>query len=300
MKFSYRTSRAFTLIELLVVIAIIAILAAILFPVFAQAKAAAKNIACLSNTKQIGLGFIMYANDFEDTLPVFTKNADNTDGAGSLALKHTFVGMVNPYIKSGVNENTGEIKDIWACPVTKPQMPGDLGPIKNTYGYNVWGLGGYSAGCFRANNPVVAGCTDRTTAKWAEFASTNYNRGANLTELKSGAETLLLVDGDQLVRPPQYAIAFGTTAGEFIGVFGSHKSSNGDKLSSTTIAATRSDKGIREKLFVGEQSNVAYADGHSKAVNNRSLWHTDYKSANGQWRGAATNNKGWSRDWPEN
>src|SRR5690348_14947110 len=58
--------RGFTLIELLVVIAIIAILAAILFPVFAQAKAAAKGSADLSNTKQMGLANIMYATDHDD------------------------------------------------------------------------------------------------------------------------------------------------------------------------------------------------------------------------------------------
>ena len=61
--------KAFTLIELLVVIAIIAILAAILFPVFAQAKAAAKASSCLSNTKQLGLALVQYANDFDDTNP---------------------------------------------------------------------------------------------------------------------------------------------------------------------------------------------------------------------------------------
>jgi prepilin-type N-terminal cleavage/methylation domain-containing protein len=55
--------KAFTLIELLVVIAIIAILAAILFPVFAQAKAAAKKTNDLSNQKQLGLGMLMYAGD---------------------------------------------------------------------------------------------------------------------------------------------------------------------------------------------------------------------------------------------
>ncbi len=59
----------FTLIELLVVIAIIAILAAILFPVFAQAREAARKTACLSNTKQIGLAATMYAQDYDEVLP---------------------------------------------------------------------------------------------------------------------------------------------------------------------------------------------------------------------------------------
>jgi len=83
--------RAFTLIELLVVIAIIAILASILFPVFAQAKAAAKNTSDLSNLKQLGLANLMYANDYDDTLS-FGLNA---------GWDASWAGNVQPYVKTG-------------------------------------------------------------------------------------------------------------------------------------------------------------------------------------------------------
>lgn len=76
-------NRAFTLIELLVVIAIIAILAAILFPVFAQAKEAAKKSVAISNQKQIGLAFMLYSNDHDDVLPAMTwADSFNNTGQG--------------------------------------------------------------------------------------------------------------------------------------------------------------------------------------------------------------------------
>ncbi|QYK53605.1 MAG: prepilin-type N-terminal cleavage/methylation domain-containing protein [Fimbriimonadaceae bacterium] len=76
--------RAFTLIELLVVIAIIAILAAILFPVFAQAKMAAKKTSDLSNTKQIGIGLNIYLIDYDDTFPMANYRNANSSAFGEV------------------------------------------------------------------------------------------------------------------------------------------------------------------------------------------------------------------------
>ena len=67
-----KTHRAFTLIELLVVIAIIAILAAILFPVFARARENARRSSCMSNMKQIGLGLMMYTQDYDEHYPLYS------------------------------------------------------------------------------------------------------------------------------------------------------------------------------------------------------------------------------------
>lgn len=86
--------RAFTLIELLVVIAIIAILAAILFPVFAQAKLAAKKTAALNSAKQIGTGFQVYATDYDDT-------AINVSSGGPNGINRTdFWVVMQPYVKN--------------------------------------------------------------------------------------------------------------------------------------------------------------------------------------------------------
>src|SRR5450759_194666 len=83
MRRSEMRKNGFTLIELLVVIAIIAILAAILFPVFAQARAKARGAACLSNIKQIALGMTMYAQDYDETFPQWKWDQSWNGGIGS-------------------------------------------------------------------------------------------------------------------------------------------------------------------------------------------------------------------------
>ena len=99
--------RGFTLIELLVVIAIIAILAAILFPVFAKAREKARQSSCLSNVKQIGLGIMQYAQDWDEMLPGYTMGGV------------PYYDAISPYIKNS---------QILRCPSNRT--------LDCAYGYN--------------------------------------------------------------------------------------------------------------------------------------------------------------------
>jgi len=116
--------RAFTLIELLVVIAIIAILAAILFPVFAQAKVAAKFTATLSNNKQLNLGWIMYSTDFDDTaIPAIVQGNNYPIYIGSSDFALWSYGLL-PYLKSG--------------PLDQDPLEASIGPVEAGWASSWW------------------------------------------------------------------------------------------------------------------------------------------------------------------
>ncbi|MBS1707189.1 MAG: prepilin-type N-terminal cleavage/methylation domain-containing protein [Armatimonadetes bacterium] len=129
------SKRAFTLIELLVVIAIIAILAAILFPVFAQAKVAAKKAAMISNAKQIGLAQLMYGGDYDDVFaPVAGFTADwNLPSFAVLSfpyMKNAGI-LMDPFTPAKLSDNPFVLNSQWAMPPRRaasdwcPQDPSD-------------------------------------------------------------------------------------------------------------------------------------------------------------------------------
>jgi prepilin-type N-terminal cleavage/methylation domain-containing protein/prepilin-type processing-associated H-X9-DG protein len=173
----------FTLIELLVVIAIIAILAAILFPVFAQAREKARQASCLSNEKQIGLALIMYVQDYDEQFPAGSK-LSYPNGVSNLNYYDAGVGwagQIYPYTK-----NTGIVKcpDDSTAPVNATGGVAALYPVSYVYNRNI------------ALNPADASLN--------AAAST-----VALAEIKGDAGDIIAPDeiGISTTFPPQFSAA---------------------------------------------------------------------------------------------
>lgn len=133
--------RGFTLIELLVVIAIIAILAAILFPVFAQAREKARTTACLSNTKQLGTASAMYMQDWDEQLvPTY-----QYDGPAVCPNLRWWYDMVTPYVKNWGVFQCGSGKGFVTCGKTKVDVNAGTPGVWNSYGTcsNNWCVGSF-------------------------------------------------------------------------------------------------------------------------------------------------------------
>jgi prepilin-type N-terminal cleavage/methylation domain-containing protein len=158
-----RVAAGFTLIELLVVIAIIAILAAILFPVFSQAKAAAKSIACLSNTKEIGLATQIYIGDYDGYYPQSKSTdanpqIDDYDGSLENPDNGSIFAKILPYTGHGTStsEDVMYQQKLYSCPsdpnpfdINCPDVINIGGPHVISYlinAYFVWGLNESSIG----------------------------------------------------------------------------------------------------------------------------------------------------------
>ncbi len=145
-----KANQAFTLIELLVVIAIIAILAAILFPVFARARENARRSSCMSNLKQLGLGMMQYTQDYDEKYPCpgeTSYNGENRNNDGS-AKQASWRQKIYPYVKSTQlfscpsNTHNADIADVGAPGVAGSPVP--QMPVSYMINYNLYvSPGGY-------------------------------------------------------------------------------------------------------------------------------------------------------------
>ena len=262
-------SKAFTLIELLVVIAIIAILAAILFPVFAQAKEAGKKTACLSNVRQIGVGMILYLNDNDDVYPgndQWEPAASNTNASDP---RMPYDMQILPYVKNA---------QIFSCP------DDSAGTRSSAASRTFWDVSYQAKAIIRSyqfvgNIVTVEGQTtyppygvdQNTGLSTYPFPATTSTIGHNQSQVQETASTIALVE------------AFGPTqTGSDSGFVGSGQASafvlcDTWKLAGRVVGSTDPSMllpGVCTSVYHLERtagttahgvgSNYALADGHAK------------------------------------
>lgn len=200
------TNRGFTLIELLVVIAIIAILAAILFPVFATAREKARQSTCASNEKQLSLAMIQYSQDYDEMYPSGAINVPCSTGACSGSGNMTWQGAILPFL--GIKQGTtsagwAKQSSLFQCPDQPQQLPGQVSaPVtyaladNGNAGYRAAQSGLYPSLCTSSGTTIGCGgmygyCT--------QYTGCNTNTGANVSaydtaHIPQPATTLMLVE----------------------------------------------------------------------------------------------------------
>ena len=240
--------KGFTLIELLVVIAIITILAAILFPVFAQAREKARQATCVSNLKQIGLGVMMYTDDYDETYP-----PSYGDWLGD------FSGFVEPYIKSGVLTNAANKngkRTMFQC----PSSPVNLGGTTNNDVY-------------RYKNSIYCGNVDVMPVI---LTNSNYQEGSIKTtgSLTKPADIYLLMDGGNCggyMRANQLGQGGDVNWARYLPGYGD----------ATGVACPDSISMYKKDFNSGRHNgmvNVTFADGHVKSLKPRVIAEESFKA----------------------
>jgi prepilin-type N-terminal cleavage/methylation domain-containing protein/prepilin-type processing-associated H-X9-DG protein len=249
-----RHKRAFTLIELLVVISIIAILAAILFPVFARARENARRASCQSNLKQLGLGLMQYSQDYDEKLPVSNiSNAQcgDTVGAG-------WGSRIFPYVKS---------TQIFVCPSDSGYV--DSGYTRVSYAYNS------AIGSTNAARGISG-----AMAAMNSSALTVLNFEVSHAEMPAGwSEATIANDPNgsysNVGTPAGYGRSFASTAGCNTGTL----FATGTPLGGVTVPTSNSLTTVPPDGRHLAGANYLMADGHVKWFKSSAI-SPGYKAAN--------------------
>jgi len=268
--------KAFTLIELLVVIAIIAILAAILFPVFAQAKEAAKKTQCLSNIKNLSLAVIMYTGDYDDLAPQSSAGPNPPTPAQVTAGDYyiEWSQAVYPYIKNGTSggptTNGGFANyggsGIFACPDFPTQgqfnqygIHADMSPVNDApYGLD------YTA---NGNAPQTPGATTQVPSPSSIFMIAE--KGANGTT--NASTPYVITRGGLWSSNPWVDYGTATIDNCALGGLGAGvacyqgAASGGDQDMSSANEWVWAAGNMFPRYRHASTSNMAFWDGHAKS-----------------------------------
>lgn len=204
--------KAFTLIELLVVIAIISILAAILFPVFARARENARRTSCLSNLKQLGMGVMMYVQDYDETYPNIT----------TLGTSHYWFDKIEPYVKS---------KQVFLCPSARRNS--------ETLTSGHYGANAIMLPTAKVQEGDWGGRAIRVGGDW-------YQPGLKLSDVNFPASTYMLMDSGAYRVIPQ-----GGTLSVITGSGNSYLPGVGSFKPNTAVSEDRQDDYQNGRHFLG-------------------------------------------------
>jgi len=258
-----RRNRAFTLIELLVVIAIIAILAAILFPVFAQAKSAAKRSAALSNVKQLALGALMYASDNDDVFhPLVSWGGPGQPAniGGNPYQPWTWLDL--PYMKTADLFTDPLAPSIEATPAGWPATT--YKSLVPQFGLNYVGVAPYPAsadpGVPTPRSQSALGSVSSTVLMAAKFSNSEDNLGPlGLYWWGVPAWTSpVAIDPPFCYNAPDYWCTDDWGSGGFYDA-----TYLGGKVAAGAITGGVSMRGASDRTLSGGRATVAWADGHA-------------------------------------